>query len=452
MAIEIVMPRMGLTMESGTVVAWLKGENEPVSVGEPLLEIETDKSTVEIEAPESGILGRILTPAGETVAVGTVIGCLVAPGEMLQSELQPFSSLDGITGSRQAIQGSGAAQDGSSDGRKKVRASPAARQAARNNNVDLKLIAGTGPGGRIVAWNVIDFASRAATGAAAVKASPLAMRMAEELAVDLKNVHGSGSGGRVTRADVARAVQPVPAAIQESAAEPADAAFERLPLTSRHKRMAERMAGSFASAPHFYLHVEVDARRLAAVRQSLVEKVELQHGVRLTYTDFFVRYSALALRNHPEALRQWTEDGLLQPLGVNIGVAMDTPNGLVVPVIVAADRLGLIEVARRRQDLTERAQSGKLLPDEMELGGFTITNLGMFGIDSFDAVLNPPQAAILAVGRIKERAIVENGAVVAAPMINLSLSVDHRVLDGAAAARFLGDLVEILENPDLAQI
>lgn len=443
MAIEIVMPRMGLTMESGTVVAWLKRENEPVAAGEPLLEIETDKSTVEIESPASGVLGRVLTPVGETVPVGTVIGYVTdsveaSPylAEAVESEMEPITAPLAARG--------------------KVRASPAARHAARRLQVNLGQVVGTGPNGRVVAWNVHAYADQRQPEPTAAKASPLAQRMAEELAIDLNVVRGSGPGGRVTRADVARAAQA--GAMESGLGEKNTAVvqttvgFERLELSTRQLRMAERMASSFSSAPHFYLHVEVDARRLVGLRHSLLEAVEKQHGVRVTYTDFLIYYCALTLRRHPEALRQWAGDALLQPKEVNLGVAVDTPNGLVVPVIAAADRLRLGEIASRRQDLAARALAGKLLPSEMELGGFTLTNLGMYRIDSFDAVLNPPQAAILAVGRIKERAIVDAGGVIPAPMLNLSLSVDHRVLDGAAAARFLGDLVEIIENPDLAQV
>jgi pyruvate dehydrogenase E2 component (dihydrolipoamide acetyltransferase) len=215
--------------------------------------------------------------------------------------------------------------------------------------------------------------------------------------------------------------------------------------------MAERMAASFRNAPHFYLHVEADMRATAALRQKLQEKLEKKFGIHLTYTDILIRFCALTLAQHPEMMAQWSEQGLIQPAGVHIGIAMDAPNGLIVPVIHEADQLGLVEISRKRQELSERAREGKLLPQDLELGVFTISNLGMFGIDSFDAIINPPQAAILATGRIKERALVIGGAVVAAPVMNLSLSVDHRVLDGAKAARFLGELVELIETPELAQ-
>jgi pyruvate dehydrogenase E2 component (dihydrolipoamide acetyltransferase) len=214
--------------------------------------------------------------------------------------------------------------------------------------------------------------------------------------------------------------------------------------------MAERMTSSFHSAPHFYLHVEADARPLLALRQSLLPRLEARDGVHLTVTDLLVKFSALTLQRHPGALAQWTERGLLQPQQINIGVAVDSPHGLLVPVIRSCDQLGLSEIARYRTDLVEKARLGKLAPDELELGVFTLTNLGTLNVDFFDAILNPPQAAILASGRIKERPWVESGQVIAAPTLMLSLSVDHRVLDGAAAARFLGDLLELVETPGLA--
>jgi pyruvate dehydrogenase E2 component (dihydrolipoamide acetyltransferase) len=312
----------------------------------------------------------------------------------------------------------------------KVKASPAARHRARQQNIDLIKLAGTGPGGRVVAWNVSSPIK------AEPRVSPVAQRVAEALKVDLSLVKGSGPGGMITRQDVEN----------RTAATPTN---DVVPFTRQQRIMAERMSASFRNAPHFYLHVEADVRHLVKERQVLLPELEERCGIHLTYTDLLVNYCALSLVNHRLVMAQWTESGLKQAAEVNIGVAMDTPNGLIVPVIHQADQLSLTEIALKRTELAERARLGKLIPQDLELGVFTLTNLGMLKIDSFDAILNPPQAGILAVGRIKERAIVENGQVVAATMMNLSLSVDHRVLDGASGARFLGDLVELIENPGL---
>ena len=427
---EIIMPRMGLTMEEGTVVAWLKGVGEMVKAGEPLVEIETDKATVEIEAPSTGILQQVVGQPGETFPIGTVIGYLAAPGEKEK-------------------------------GMVKVRASPAARRLARQRGIELSQVQGSGPDGRIVAWNVEHTAAQMAASQPAgakplatesiAKASPLAQRVAEEYGVALHQVQGSGPGGRITRKDVERSV-----AGQAAEAAPSQPpagllpGFSYEPATRVQKLIAERMASSFRDAPHFYLHSEADCRSLLALRQALLPRLEQRYGVHVTVTDLLVKFCALTLERHPQVLWQWSGDGLLKTSDIHIGVATDTPNGLMVPVIQHCDRLGLGEITRQRTELVDKARLGKLSLQELELGTFTISNLGMFKIDFFDAVLNPPQAAILAVGRMKERPLAENGQVIPAQTMTLSLSVDHRVLDGVSGARFLSDLVELIETPGLA--
>jgi pyruvate dehydrogenase E2 component (dihydrolipoamide acetyltransferase) len=448
---EVVMPRMGLTMEEGTVVAWLKAVGEPVKSGEPLVEIETDKATMEIESPRDGVLSQVLAQPGTTLPIGAPIAYLSPPGAVLPiAPDQPASSESKVapTSGTMPLRSPAPSLPGSPS---KVRASPAARRLAAQKGIDLIGVPGSGPGGRVVAWNVAE-AAQALT-AQAAPATPVAQRLAQDLGVDLAYVQGSGPGGRITRQDVERS------AVAKDAGRPAiallavSAEFPEAPvqpLSRFQKIMAERMASSFRDAPHFYLHVEADARPLLALRQALLPKLEARHGLHLTVTDLLVKFCALALARHPHVIAQWTAKGLLQPGQINIGVAADTPNGLVVPVIRQCDQLGLSEIARLRAALVEKARLGKLAPEDLELGVFTLTNLGAFNVDFFDAVLNPPQAAILAVGRIKERPLVENGQVVAAPTLQLSLSIDHRVLDGAAAARFLSDLVELIETPGLA--
>ncbi len=442
MTSEVVMPRMGLTMEEGSMLAWRKAEGQKVIAGEPLFEIETDKSTVEIESPETGVLVKILVPVGATVPVGTVVGILAKQGEalpvkktlgMVQQPTQPETSL---------AKSIPAADNLSTDLTTKVRASPAARKLAKKLGVDLTQAVGTGPGGRVVAWNV-----NSINNAAPAKASPLAAKAAAELGVNLSAVRGSGPGGRITRQDVEQAPR-IPAIKTEPHAIAQPSGTIR-PFTRIEQVMAGRMVNSFTSAPHFYLHVSIDARQLVALRAQLKPKLEARSGVHLTYTDLLVYFCARVLASHPEVMSQWTSQGMRLFNNVHIGVAVDTERGLLVPVIRDADRMGLTEISRALSDLTVRARGGALLPTEYEEGIFTISNLGTFGIDAFDAVLNPPQAALLAVGRIKEQALVEDGKVVPAAMLTLSLSVDHRVLNGAQGARFLGDLAELLETPSL---
>jgi pyruvate dehydrogenase E2 component (dihydrolipoyllysine-residue acetyltransferase) len=459
---EIVMPRMGLTMEEGTVVAWLKGVGEQVQAGEPLVEIETDKATVEIESPANGVLLQIVGQPGETFAIGTIIGYLAAPGEKgVALETSPA----GEPAKPEKIQVAAQPADGESrmitaiPG--KVRASPAARHIARQQGVDLSRVRGSGPDGRIVAWNVeqaiAQMATLQQTGVQLLatentaKASPLAQRVAEEHGVALRQVQGSGPGGRITRKDVERslagqAAEPTPA--QPPTGLPPGFTYQ---AASRvQKRMADRMASSFREAPHFYLHSEADCRSFLALRQALLPRLEERYGVHITVTDLLVKFCALTLERYPQMLSQWSGDGLLTTSDIHIGIATDTPNGLLVPVIQHCNRLGLSEIARQRTELVEKARLGKLSLQELELGTFTISNLGMFKIDFFDAVLNPPQAAILAAGRIKERPLAEDGQLIVAQTMTLSLSVDHRVLDGVSGARFLSDLVELIETPGLA--
>lgn len=451
MPIDIVMPRMGLTMEEGTVLAWLKQAGETVRAGEPLFEIETDKTTVEIEAPASGVLASGLAAPGTTVPVGGVIGLLLTQGEKspalapastmaAPASLAPTPASPAAASTFATPASLATASASAAAAPAKVRASPAARRQARTLGLNLAQMQGTGPGGRVVAWNV-----RPSAPPPPPKASPVAQRVAADLGVDLAQVSGTGPSGRVTRKDVEQAV---PAPAPGAAAVPPAGAL--LPLTRAQRLTADRMAASFRTAPHFYLHAEVDARALVALRTSLLPRLKERAGVHLTYTDLLLKFCAAALALHPRMVAQWTETGVRPAGGLHLGLAVDTPHGLMVPVIRDADRLGLMEIARSRATLTERARAGKLLPQDLELGVFTFTNLGMFKIDAFEAILNPPQAAILAVGRLKERPLAENGALIAAPTLNLSLSVDHRVVDGALGARFLSDLVDMLELPGLA--
>ena len=300
---------------------------------------------------------------------------------------------------------------------------------ARELGIDLARVTGSGPGGRIVERDL-------EAAAAAPRLTPLAERMAGEIGIDLASVRGTGPGGRITRRDLETAARSAPPATVAAA-----------PLTRTQRIMAERMVTSFTSAPHFYLHAEVNARRLLAVRQELLPMLESAHGLRVTISDLLVRICARALVRHPQAMAQYTPHGLRPAAAVNIGLAADTPNGLVVPVIHAADQLPLADLVRLRTELVERARAGKSLPQDFDGGVFTLSNLGASRVDSFDAILNPPQATILATGRVVERPFAEDGKLSLVPTMKLSLSVDHRVLDGAAAARFLDEIVGLLEAP-----
>jgi len=435
MANEVILPMLGETMNEGTIVSWQKVEGETVRRGEVLFTVESDKATLEVEAPASGVLRKILVPAGTTVPVLGVIGWIA------DTMNEPVPDAGGVApaGSAPAPPteraGEGALQASPPVAQVgKVFASPRARRVARERGLDLSRVRPSGSAGRIVERDVLS-----ALVVTEARSTPIAERVARELGVDLAGVVGTGRSGLITRQDVERA-----------ALAPKTAAPELQPLTRTQRLMAERMTASFTTAPHFYLHVEVNARALLTLRQELLAAVDAEAHVRLTVTDILIRLCALALVKHPLALAQWTPDGLRSAGGVNIGVATDTPGGLLVPVIRDVDRLGLAEIARRRTELIDRARAGKSTLQDFEHGAFTLTNLGMFRVDSFEAILNPPQAAILAVGRIKDRPVAVDGQLAIAPTMYLVLSVDHRVLDGAAAARLLDDLVELVETPSPA--
>lgn len=433
MAVEVVMPRMGLTMEEGTVIRWLKREGQAVEAGELLLEIETDKVTAEIGAKAGGVLGKILVEEGITVPIGTPICYILREGEPVPETSFQAAKVGQKAASKKVLDhlpAAGVVQEGVS----RLRASPAARRAARELGVDLKMVRGSGPQGRILETDVRRV-RQAGQRSQVVRITPVAERMAEELGIDLSDVRGTGPRGVIRKSDLSRAV---PAVSEEE---------EFLEVLGARKVMAERMAESFSTAPHFYLMAQADATALVELRESLLPKVEAKAGVRLTYTDLLVLFLAIALKEHPMVNAAWSEGRIRMNKTVNLGVAADSERGLVVPVIHGAEQLSLSEIARTRTELTEKARAGQLELDDLSGGTFTLSNLGTFRVDKFNAILNPPQAAILAVGRIHEVVVPHDHQAAIHPVIELSLTCDHRVLDGAAGARFLTRVIELIEEP-----
>jgi pyruvate dehydrogenase E2 component (dihydrolipoamide acetyltransferase) len=390
------MPKLGLTMDEGTIIRWLKLPGSEVARGEAIAEIETDKATAVIEAETSGTLGPILVPEGTSVPVGKVIACLVAPGEEAPRPGPPAPL---------AVPNDGVVSE--------HRAPAPVPQLERG----------------------------------AVPASPRARRLADELRVELSTVVGSGPHGRIIEEDVRRAAERLSQTPREAEAPTPAASGQAKPLRGMRKAAAERMVHSFTTAPHFYLSVEVDASLLLKRRESLLPRIAEQSGVRLTVSDLLIKIAAQALQECPEASAVWADGGVRRLDTINVGLAVATDRGLVVPVLDEVNHKSLREIAVRRHALTEKARAGRLTMQDLEGGGFTISNLGMFAVDRFSAIINPPQAAILAVGRIKERPFVTNGQLTVRPTMCLTLSVDHRILDGAEAARFLGRLVALVEEP-----
>lgn len=431
------MPKLGLTMEEGTIVRWLKAQGDAVQKGEVIFEVQTDKVVMEVESPASGILGKILVGEDETVPIAHVVAYVVAPGEEVP-ELLPEVDI-----TRPATVKEVPGEPGEVG--RAIMATPAARRLARDKGIGLAELEGSGKDGMIIKDDVLaalkvreKTTPEVAVAEGKVTASPAARRVAREQSVALQEISGSGPGGRIVERDVLDFV----AARQRLALKE-----EFFPLGPVRKLMAERMSQSFSTAPHFYLGVEVKAAGLVELRERLLPICEEKAGVRLTFTDMLVKMLAATLRDHPLANATWEEGRIRLYREINIGLATAVDDGLVVPVIRGTDELSLTEIALVRRELADRATAGKLTLDEVTGGTFTLTNLGMLGVDVFQAIINPPQSAILATGRIAGRPVVEKGQVVARPTIYLTLSVDHRVLDGATAARFLQDLQVLIEDP-----
>jgi len=386
MAVSIVMPALEMAQETGKIISWLKKEGDSISKGDALAEIETDKVVLELEASADGVLAGVKAGPGDVVQVGKIIAWIVAPGEKPPAEAETSA--------------------------------PAART----------MTAAPPPSPSAVP---------AAPAAAKVEAkvSPKARRMAEELGVDLSKVVGTGPGGTISGDDVQRAAE------SQKAAPPAVPAVPSGPptaLSSIARLMAERTTQSWTTAPHFFLVREIDASGLIAARE--------KHGKAITHTDLLVALVARTLVKHPKMNASWTGSAIQFNPNVNVSIAIAVKDGVVGAVVPNADRATLSDISKKRQDLAERARAGRLHPPDVTGGTFTISNLGMFGIDAFSAIITPPQAAVLAVGRIADRVVPVNGLIGIRPILTMTLSSDHRVVDGAQAAAFLKDVAEALTS------
>jgi pyruvate dehydrogenase E2 component (dihydrolipoamide acetyltransferase) len=430
MPTNVIMPALELAQESGKVLHWLKSSGDSVTKGEPLVEIETDKVTTEIEAPASGVLGDVTARDGDAVPVGQTIALIFALDEARSVGQAPAVAPPPRPGGASPVAAPTAAT---------VKVSPLARAIAREHGVDLAQVRAAD--GKIEKADVLaHIASQkepaAADGTAArlTAASPKARRLAAERGLDIRVLRGSGPGGAVLAADIV---------VTELREAPSASRAEAPGVGTVWRIMAERMTASWTSAPHFYLFREVNVSRLISWR----ERASTQTGARVTYTDLLVKLVAAALSRHPGVNASWKDGAIERNAHINIGLAVAIDDGLVVPVIHRADTLGLAEIAARREDVVSRGQAGKLRPADIQGGGFTISNLGMYGVDAFNAIVNPPQAAILAVGRIADRVVAVNGQPAVQPTMMLTLSCDHRTLDGARGAQFLGGLADLLEEP-----
>jgi pyruvate dehydrogenase E2 component (dihydrolipoamide acetyltransferase) len=410
---EIMMPKLGETMEKGKIIKWLKKEGERVQRGEPLLEIETDKATLEVEARSSGILRKILAREGEDVPITKTIAYLAEEGEPLPEATEalpkPTPTVAEVREAEAKIEGLPKTEVAV-----RVKASPLAKKIAEEKGVDLTIVTGTGPGGRITQEDVLRYlASRPAV--------PAVAKLVE--------------------------VPPVPPTPPASSSTIPLEKVQVVPMSAIRKAIARKMTYSKANVPHFYISAEVDMTEAVKMRQNLIPSIEAKAKVRLSFTHLLIKAVAVALVESPKINVIYDGENIKMLKDVNIGIAVGLEDGLIVPVLKRANEMDLVQIASEADRLVSRVQEKRLREYEFVGGTFTISNLGLFDVDSFTAIINPPEAAILAVGRIKEKPAVVNGQITTRDMMTLTLSGDHRVIDGVAGAKFLQKVKALLEAP-----
>lgn len=454
MPIQVLMPALSPTMTEGTLAKWLKKEGETVESGDVLAEIETDKATMEVEAVEEGTLGRILVKEGtEGVAVNAPIALLLEEGED-ESALDEAAEKPAGAPEPKSQDTTSDASSGKSESTEKAPASDGGN-VGQAPKPAAKADAGSGQSAKAPAAPASQDGGR-------VFASPLARRMAEQSGLDLAAVSGSGPQGRIVKRDIEAALEggakPAAAAASEGgpAAAPAPAAaplpegvaYHDEPHSGMRKVIAQRLSEAKRTIPHFYLSMDCQLDALLALRKDLNDRSPEGEGAyRISVNDFVIRAAALAMRKHPNVNASWTEQAVRIYDSVDISVAVATPGGLITPIVRNADNKGLAAIAGEMKDLAARARDGKLSPEEYQGGGFTISNLGMYGVSEFSAIINPPQSAILAVGAGEQRPVVKDGAVAIATVMTCTLSVDHRSVDGALGAEYLASFKKLIEEP-----
>lgn len=441
MATEILMPKWGLTMKEGKLSRWLKNEGDTVHKGEAIFEVETDKITNTVEAPGGGVLFQILVPAGETVAVKSVVGVLAAAGETPARRSE--STVPAEAAPAPTAESTSSRQDAAATGF--VVATPIARRLARERGIDLHRITGTGPGGRITEQDVLAYTPGSAPPrAATVNAAPQAVALAEKLGIDLADITGSGEGGRIVKADVLRAAGPAP----QAAPGPSPATTGLVPFTGMRKLIADNMIASLHNAAQLTVFVDCDATAMTRFRDQARAKYTGDSSIpRISYNDIIALAVSRVLKSFPMMNSWLTDEGIVTHGQVNLGIAVALENGLMVPNVKAADSKSLPELAVQIRELADKARKGGISMDDIRGGTFTITNVSMLGVDGFTPILNPPETGILGVGRTIERPAVVDGQIVVRTMMTLSLTFDHRVVDGAPAMRFLRALADCVENP-----
>jgi pyruvate dehydrogenase E2 component (dihydrolipoamide acetyltransferase) len=403
MPIEIVMPKLGLTMTEGTIVEWKKKEGDQVKKGEVLFILETEKVTFEVESSEDGVLGKILVQQKETVGIGVVVAYLLKPGESV-------SEIEGV------------------------------KALPTKEKVESEAISTIEPTQPLQEQRAED---------RRIKASPLAKKMAKSYGIELRNITGSGPGGRILREDVEKAhdrIQKVADTADEGKEIPAE---NLLSLTGMRRTIAKKMLAAKVETAQTYMSNTVDASKIVEYREALLRYIEKKAGVRVTITDIMMKITGAAIREHPIMNTRWTEEGVLYLHDVHMGMAMALEEGLIVPVIRNINKKSFTQIASDRIELIKKGRENRFLPDDITGSTFTLSAMGMFDIENFTANINLPESAILAVGAIIEKAVVVNGEIVVRPMMNVTLSYDHRIIDGVEAGKFMRTLKAFIEDPVL---
>ena len=457
MATNILMPALSPTMTDGKLARWLVKVGDSVRSGDVIAEIETDKATMEVEAVDEGQVAQLLVDEGaEGVAVNAVIAVLASDGEDVGDVEATTTAAPAPTPAEDAAPAPAAKQDHGD-----VKATPLAKRIADQSGVSLSGVSGSGPGGKIMKADVLGASGGIAPPAVAVDkgdrvfASPLARRMAAENDLPIEKVPGTGPNGRIIKADIERVLKEgLPAEAREATKADAPKAaastgstddYELIPHTSMRKTIARRLTESKQQVPHFYLTVDCEIDELLRVRKEI--NARAPEGIKVSVNDFVIKAIAAALRRVPDANSSWTEEGIRRFNMVDVSVAVAIPGGLITPVVRDADKKGLAAISADMQELAKRARDGKLKPDEYSGGTISVSNLGMFGIKQFDAVINPPQGAILAVGAGEQRPVVKDGQLAIATVMSCTISCDHRVVDGALGAELLQAFKNVIEFP-----
>lgn len=432
MAKVVVMPKLGLTMTEGTISKWLKKEGDAVKEGEPMFEVETDKLTNTIEAPATGVLRKIIAAEGGTVPVLDKIAVIADAGEdisgLLGGGAAPAAAPEAAPAAAAPVSAAPAGGH--------VVASPRAKKLAKEKGIDIALVKGTGPNGRVTEDDVMSYVpAPAAPAAAETKASPLAAKVAADIGVELADVPAHG---RVLAQDILAFLENS----REKGAE--DAREETVPMNGMRKAVAKNMLNSHMTSPTVTFNLGVDMSAMKNYREQLKAR-----DIKVSYTDLLVKFVAKALTEYPLLNCSVEDNKIIYKHYINMGVAVALDNGLLVPNVTDADKKTLTQIHNEVKELAEQARSGKLPMDKLKGGTFTITNLGMYGIESFSPIINQPEVAILGVTTMEDKPVVRNGEIVIRPIMNLSLTADHRVVDGSVAAEFLQRVKTLLENPAL---